>query len=63
MWVGEVLMGARFTAMNVVFDTGSDWLLVQGKSCASCKGNKYDSAPENLIEMNKSKRSYDTANF
>jgi len=56
-------MGARFTAMNVVFDTGSDWLLVQGKSCASCKGNKYDSAPENLIEMNKSKRSYDTANF
>jgi len=28
MWVGEVLMGASFTAMNVVFDTGSDWLLV-----------------------------------
>lgn len=28
MWVGEVLMGPNFTPMNVVFDTGSDWLVV-----------------------------------
>jgi len=28
MWVGEVLMGPTFTPMNVVFDTGSDWLVV-----------------------------------
>ena len=28
MWVGEVLMGPTFSPMNVVFDTGSDWLVV-----------------------------------
>jgi hypothetical protein len=28
MWVGTVLMGQAFTPMNVVFDTGSDWLVV-----------------------------------
>lgn len=28
MWVGEILMGPTFFPMNVVFDTGSDWLVV-----------------------------------
>lgn len=28
MWVGEILMGPTFYPMNVVFDTGSDWLVV-----------------------------------
>ena len=28
MWTGQVLMG-RFTPMDLVFDTGSDWLVVE----------------------------------
>ena len=36
MWVGEILMGPTFTPMNVVFDTGSDWLVVQGSKCTNC---------------------------
>jgi len=44
MWVGEILMGQAFSPMNVVFDTGSDWLVVQGKDCESCLGRKFDGA-------------------
>ena len=32
------------TPMDVVYDTGSDWLVMDGVSCASCEGNKYDPA-------------------
>ncbi len=35
-------MGSHNQAMDVVFDTGSDWLLVEGSSCASCDGSTYD---------------------
>ena len=42
MWVGEILMGESFEPMNVVFDTGSDWLVVQGSTCDNCEGGKYD---------------------
>ncbi len=34
-------MGGR-TWVNVVFDTGSDWLVVHGKQCETCKPNNYD---------------------
>jgi hypothetical protein len=28
--------------MDVVYDTGSDWLVVFGKDCTNCNGTKYD---------------------
>ena len=28
--------------MDVVFDTGSDWLVVEGKNCSNCEGNTYN---------------------
>ena len=31
--------------MDVVFDTGSDWLVVEGSDCAKCDGNTYDIQP------------------
>jgi len=30
--------------MNVIFDTSTDWLALQGSQCANCRGNKFDSA-------------------
>ncbi len=27
--------------MRVVFDTSSDWLLLEGVECESCRGNRY----------------------
>lgn len=28
--------------MKVIYDTGSDWLLIEGRDCDNCKGSKYD---------------------
>ena len=28
--------------MKLIFDSGSDWLSVEGTQCESCKGTKYD---------------------
>lgn len=47
-YYGPVNIGTSETAsatLNVVYDTGSDWLVVEGKTCAMrsiCKGNVYD---------------------
>ena len=41
MWTGEIYMG-KLTKMDMVYDTGSDWLVVEGATCSNCEGNKYD---------------------
>jgi len=28
--------------MDVIYDTGSDWLAVEGSTCSTCEGNKYN---------------------
>jgi len=30
--------------MRVVYDTGSDWLTIEGSNCTSCQGDKFDAA-------------------
>ena len=37
MWTGEIFMGGT-TKMDVVYDTGSDWLLIEGSLCENCEG-------------------------
>ena len=42
IWLGEVLMGSTQTEMDCVFDTGSDWLVVEAITCDNCEGtDKY----------------------
>lgn len=41
MWTGPIYMGGD-VLMDVVYDTGSDWLVVEGNNCSSCEGNVYD---------------------
>ena len=61
MWHGTILMGGK-TNMNLVFDTGSDWLVVQGKDCSSCKGNKFDPfITGKLVNGKLSTKTYGTA--
>ena len=36
-----MLMGG-VVHMDVVYDTGSDWLVVEGHECSSCEGNTYN---------------------
>ena len=38
--------------MDVVYDTGSDWLVVEGIDCFNCEGNIYD-PQESLGESKK----------
>ena len=34
--------------MDVVYDTGSDWLVVEGHECVNCQGNVYDPADSSV---------------
>jgi hypothetical protein len=57
-------MGKAFTPMNVVFDTGSDWLVVQGSDCSNCEGAKFDGAEFGIPQSNfDSERLYGSASL
>ena len=64
MWVGTIYMGGDIP-MDVVYDTGSDWLVVEGYECSNCEGNVYDPTdsqvnPIKLVQV-ESERSYGSA--
>ena len=68
MWTGEIFMG-KITKMDVVYDTGSDWLVVEGSECSNCEGNTYDIQPSLdsgeavAITETSSKREYGSTSF
>ena len=35
----------QISKLDVVYDTASDWLVVDGADCDSCEGNRYDIGP------------------
>jgi hypothetical protein len=61
MYVGEMLMGPEFTPMEVVFDTGSDWLVVEGDSCYNCEGNTFNETSGVKLSSEKTERLYGSA--
>ena len=66
MWTGQIYMGGN-TKMDVVFDTGSDWLVMEGKTCSNCEGNKYNPSISNgkpkRISTKSSERNYGSASL
>ena len=60
MWTGTVYMG-RFTPMDVVLDTGSDWLVVESHHCTNCEGNRYDVSSSRQVGEEISSRIYGSA--
>jgi hypothetical protein len=59
-------MGTSQVALDVVYDTGSDWVVVEGKTCGNCEGNTYDpstSTASKQIGTKISKRNYGTASL
>ena len=60
MWTGTIYMG-RFTPMDVVFDTGSDWVVIESHLCENCEGNTYDTSASKVIGTRISERLYGTA--
>lgn len=41
-YAGNLRMGAAGDVLQVIYDTGSDWLTIEGDICTSCEGNKFD---------------------
>ena len=35
----------KFFKMDLIYDTASDWLMVEGANCDTCEGNTYDIEP------------------
>jgi hypothetical protein len=62
VWTANVYMG-RFTPMNVLFDTGSDWMVIEDVACETCDGNKYDAKQGEKIDDELAERSYGTTFF
>ena len=61
MWTGELYLGSQGHAMNVIFDSASDWLIIEGSECGTCEGNVYDiskSATSNQVQQDLSQRAY-----
>merc|ERR1712013_183028 len=49
--------------MNVLFDTGSDWVVIEDVNCETCEGNKYDAKQGQKISKDISERAYGTVFF
>ena len=56
-WFGTIYMG-RFSPMDVVFDTGSDWLVIQYENFDTCEGDKYDTDKSVKLTTRESQRFY-----
>ena len=43
MYYGAIYVGESDMEMQVIIDTSSDWLAIEGQDCLSCNENRYDS--------------------
>lgn len=61
MYLGKILMGEAEDTLNVVYDTGSDWLVIPDMNCQSCNGNKHDNSNAEVVDEELSERLYGSA--
>lgn len=45
-YIGPLYMGENFETVDMVYDTGSDWLVVASHDCKNCNGRTYDHSDE-----------------
>jgi len=50
MFTGEIVMGEAQTVIDVVYDTGSDWLVIPDIDCFSCTGRRHDSSDATPVQ-------------
>ena len=63
---GPLFFGTSMSEFDVVYDTGSDWIVVEGKSCTNCPGKNYDPATSTSAKKKNStliQRNYGQATF
>jgi len=61
MFLGEVRVGAEKTILDVVYDTGSDWLVVPDSECSNCDGNRIDNSEAERTSEEVTERLYGSA--
>lgn len=44
-------MGTQQHQFDVIYDTGSDWLIVEGSGCENCPGNTYNPATSSMSRL------------
>ena len=42
LYKGSIYIGESNQEVEVIYDTGSDWLVVEGRDCDDCLGGRYD---------------------
>ena len=42
MVLGGVKFGSNLDELDLIFDTGSDWVAVEGSGCTNCEGDTFD---------------------
>jgi len=61
MFIGEMRIGPNQDLIDVVFDTGSDWLAVPDSSCIECEGNTVDNTNSQKTSTSSEKLTYGSA--
>ena len=57
-------MGQSGTTLDVVYDTGSDWLCVEGANCSNCEGDTFDGTASGVrIDAQESQKDYGSASL
>ena len=63
IWTGTIYMGNSLTPVTVIFDTSSDWLLVEDAACGSCTGNTYHANRGRLVSAKRETLQYGKIEF
>lgn len=63
MFIGEIRVGEGSTLIDVVFDTGSDWLVIGDSECSNCNGNTYNTTQSKMTSDQLSSRTYGSASL
>ena len=54
LYYGPIFVGSTMQEMSLIFDTGSDWLMIEGNDCESCDNNKYDQSRSTFFNQRSS---------
>ena len=58
LYSGSLYVGESNMEMRLIYDTGSDIMLIEGRDCEDCLGNKYDHNTSSYHELDNPRRSF-----
>ena len=58
LYSGSIFLGESNMEMKLIYDTGSDLMLVEGRDCEDCLGNRYDPNTSSYFEYTSAKTNF-----